>query len=687
MQKDSTDLKSSQSMRKSSNSIGTLLIANRGPIVSRIARTCKKMGIRSLGLMTEADRTWNYIHDVDEIVELPSGPLAGNYLDIEKILAIAKAHNVDAIHPGYGFLSENSEFATKVAALGIVFVGPSGRVIETLGNKKLAKDLAKKLKIPAVESFAVGDSKEVKEHGLKPPLLIKAQAGGGGRGMRIVDDIKKLTETLQFASQEAQSSFGDGRLLVERFFPHTKHIEVQVAFDSHGQGVAFVERECTAQRRFQKYIEESPSPRLSEEMRAQLMDWAHQICVGAGYSNIGTVEFLWDYAKPSEANHKDCFYFLEVNPRLQVEHAVTEAVYAEENLDLVELQLRLAMGEALSSCVPATAGKKQLFPKTKNHALEVRICAEDALLDLRPQVGFFRYLDYDSKLARWEMGCKSDSEISGSFDSMIGKVIVSAPSRAEAVAKLQSALASHISFGPTLNLEFCRFVLSHDDFSSGDYLIESTAKSWLPQYGPHLSNTLADIREAVLKLAYLHSVCRYQTSQFGFLGFDYRPFRSLRRVHVKLEPWASEKTLTTEVAVAHTEFAEVCAKPLAKRCWEIQVHTAGRDWRTCSWADAADDKMELSLPGLPILLAQINPTQNVAGSQRQAVISYAGKVLRILKKPGDFVAANEPILVLESMKMEYQVCAPEPGYLESLHCELGEIWSKKSLPYVLRPLN
>jgi len=432
-----------------------ILVANRGEIALRIMRSAKEMGIKTVAVYSEADRNALHVRYADEAVCIGPPPSNQSYLLIDKIIQVCKDLNVDGVHPGYGFLSENAKFANALEAAGIVLIGPPASSMEIMGDKLSAKAAVKSYNIPLVPGTegAVEDVNEAiataKEIGF--PVMIKASAGGGGKGMRIVHEEASLEEEMNLAISEATSSFGNGAVFIERFVGSPRHIEIQVIADTHGNVVHLFERECSVQRRHQKVIEEAPSAVVSEEMRHKMGECAKDVARACGYVGAGTVEFLVD-------ENLD-FYFLEMNTRLQVEHPVTEMI---TGIDIVKEQIRIASGEELSF--------KQEDLKIHGHAIESRVYAEDPQNNFLPDIGKLeRYVRPQGPGVRVDDGFEEGMDIPIYYDPMIAKLCVHADTREEACGKMVRAIDEYEITGVTTTLSFCRFVMQHDAFTSGRF--------------------------------------------------------------------------------------------------------------------------------------------------------------------------------------------------------------------------
>lgn len=432
-----------------------ILVANRGEIALRIMRTIRKMGIRSVAVFSEADRNAPHVLFADEAVCLGPAPSVQSYLDGDKIIAFCKELGVDGIHPGYGFLSENAAFAQKVEDAGITFIGPGPEAMRIMGSKLAAKECVKHYDIPMVPGIdkAIEDIAIAKETAKKIgyPILIKASAGGGGKGMRIVDKETELEEQMQRAISEARSSFGDGSVFIEKYVTSPRHIEIQVLADNHGNTVHLFERECSIQRRHQKVVEESPSSILTPELRKKMGEAAVMVARSCKYTSTGTVEFLMD----DQLN----FYFLEMNTRLQVEHPVTEMI---TGIDLVEEQIKIARGESLSFT--------QEDLSINGHAVELRVYAEDPLNNFLPSIGtLHKYVKPAGEGVRIDDGYEEGMAIPIYYDPMIAKLVTHGKDRTEAIQKMKQAILDYKIEGVSTTLPFGTFVFEHDAFLSGKF--------------------------------------------------------------------------------------------------------------------------------------------------------------------------------------------------------------------------
>ncbi|MEM1258185.1 MAG: acetyl-CoA carboxylase biotin carboxylase subunit [Bacteroidota bacterium] len=469
-----------------------ILIANRGEIAIRVMRTAKKMGIKTVAVFSEADRNAPHVRFADEAVCLGPPPSNQSYLLGDKIIEHAKRLNVDGIHPGYGFLSENAAFAESVEQNGLIFIGPKSHAIRVMGSKLAAKEAVKKYDIPMVPGIdeAITDvdkaHKIAKEIGF--PVLIKASAGGGGKGMRIVDKEKDLESQMKRAISEATSAFGDGSVFIEKYVTSPRHIEIQVMADTHGNILHFFERECSIQRRHQKVVEEAPSSILTPELRNEMGIAATKVAEACDYVGAGTVEFLMD------ADHN--FYFLEMNTRLQVEHPVSEWI---SGVDLVELQIKVARGEALPM--------RQEDLKINGHAMELRVYAEDPLNDFLPSVGKLeRYRLPIGENIRVDNGFEEGMDIPIYYDPMLSKLITYGKTREESIALMIKAIENYEVEGVQTTLPFGAFVMQHEAFRSGKFDTHFVKNFYSPKM-------IAEAKENEAKIAALVALKQYLEDQ------------------------------------------------------------------------------------------------------------------------------------------------------------------------------
>ncbi|MBN2119247.1 MAG: acetyl-CoA carboxylase biotin carboxylase subunit [Anaerolineales bacterium] len=466
-----------------------ILIANRGEIAIRIMRACRELGIRTVAVYSDADKNALHVQHADEAIHIGPAASKESYLDMEKIIAAAKKTNADAIHPGYGFLSENASFAAAVAASQLTFIGPSAESIRLMGDKAESKIRMKQAGVPTVPGVegigAENDFKKAaKEIGY--PVLVKAAAGGGGKGMRVVQDEGELSEAIESARREALHAFGDERLLIEKYIPNAHHVEIQVFGDQHGNLFHLFERECSVQRRHQKIIEETPSPLLTPELRAEMGEAAVRAARAVNYFNAGTVEFIFDPDLASLRHGSgQAFFFLEMNTRLQVEHPITELVVG---LDLVQWQMRVAAGERF----PFT----QSHFTQRGHAIECRLYAEDPASGFLPSTGkLLQFSEPRGPGIRVDSGFTIGDEVTHFYDPLLAKLIVHAEDRERAIQRMQAALKDFIVHGVLTNIDFLQAVLAHPDFANGEVTTRwvETNFNWAPPSEPSFEALVAAV--------------------------------------------------------------------------------------------------------------------------------------------------------------------------------------------------
>jgi 3-methylcrotonyl-CoA carboxylase alpha subunit len=637
-----------------------LLIANRGEIACRVMRTARRLGMRCIAVYAEADRRARHVRLADEAACVES------YLDIASILAAARASGAEAIHPGYGFLSENEDFAAACREAGVVFVGPTPEAIAAMGDKAAAKRLMEKAGVPLVPGYhgeAQDPARLAKEAArIGFPVIIKPSAGGGGKGMRIVRDAGEFLPGLEAARREAKAAFGDERVLVERYLARPRHIEVQVFGDRHGNVVQLFERDCSVQRRHQKILEEAPAPRF--ERRAEIGAAAVSAARSIGYVGAGTVEFI--------AEQDGRFYFMEMNTRLQVEHPVTEMI---TGLDLVEWQLRVACGEPL----PAT----QEDLSFAGHAVEARIYAEDPRRDFLPSTGTLAHVAFPplSAEVRVDAGVEAGDEITPWYDPMIAKLIVHGRDRAEALSRLRAALAEVEIAGVATNVGLLRRLASSAAFNNADLdtgLIERCRAELFAPQEPASDELLA--AAALAELADEEAAARERARRSGD---PYSPWNSV-------DGWRLNEE-------SHHDFAFVDGE--REHLVRVRFREGGRrleiDGRTYALAGERNGSgMRVCLDGRTFHATTVREADSwhvfCGGSARrlslrqpghaddsEAVLGLLtapmpGRIVKVMARPGDKVAKGDPLLILEAMKMEHTITAPADGVVKELHYAAGE---------------
>jgi 3-methylcrotonyl-CoA carboxylase alpha subunit len=636
--------------------IAKLLVANRGEIALRVMRTARAMGIATVAVYSDADADAPHVAFADEAMRIGPPPARDSYLAITAILDAARATVADAIHPGYGFLAENAAFADEVADNGLVFVGPPGHVIRALGDKREAKRIAERAGVPVVPGFDLGDDGAARARELGYPLLIKAAAGGGGKGMRVVRGEGELAHAIERARGEARSAFGDDALLVERYLERPRHVEIQILGDTHGNVVHLGERECSIQRRHQKIVEEAPSTALDAEQRAAMGAAAVALGRAVGYVGAGTVELLVDA--------RGAFYFLEVNTRLQVEHPVTELV---TGLDLVREQLRVARGEALGY---ASA------PAPRGWAIEVRLCAEDPERDYLPTTGTLLAVDVPATV-RAELGVAAGSHVSIHYDSMIGKLIAHAPTRGEAAQLLARALDDAWLPGVVTNREHLARILRHPAFLAGEL-----DTHFVERHGGELAAPppALDAARVAAIAATLHAIAgRRDPDALAPAGWrnvrfaDQHVAYALGELDIELgyrahDDGAIDFTLggTTTRVARHGVAGD--------RVWLVEHGGHRRSARVAIDGDRAHvlvDGRGFALVERP-RFASILASGGARGVAGGLVAPMPGKVVKVLVASGEPVIAGAPLVVLEAMKMEHTVRAHDAGIVRAIHVAVGD---------------
>ena len=635
--------------------INTILIANRGEIASRVIRTCKKMGIRSVAIYSDSDKGMPYTREADQAVHIGSNELVTSYLDQDKIIATAQKIGADAIHPGFGFLSENAGFAKKIHDAGLIFIGPRPEAIEAMGLKSKAKDIMRKHHVPVIPGYQGDDqsmdrlSAEALKIGF--PVLLKAAAGGGGKGMRIVAEEKELKASIEGAKREGQSSFGNDELIIEKYFPSSRHIEFQIFGDQHGNAVHILERECSIQRRYQKIIEESPSPALTEELRSEMGEAAVKAAKSLNYDNAGTVEFI--------LSDKNEFFFLEVNTRLQVEHPVTEEI---TGLDLVQMQIEVAEGRPLSV--------SQDDIKGNGYAIECRLYAEDAANNFMPATGeILKWSTPEIDGLRIETGVENGSVISTHYDPMIAKLITHGKDRSEAQRKMNAALSNLNCIGLTTNQDFLKAILVNEDFQAGNYdthflLNQFSYEKEQSQEAIEMAAMAASAfdkaeRESKRKLLQNMPSCWrnnfYQPQQETFLNGD-------EEILVKYN--------STQYSIGDREFEvhvqAVSGDEILVELNQIQEQfTVVKSTNNYFIQHAQNGTISLTRKER----FPLKEAEKVKGGY---ISPMPGKVIKLLVEPGQEVNNGDGLLVLLSMKMENTICADEDGTVEDIYVNAEE---------------
>ncbi|MGJ0534489.1 acetyl/propionyl/methylcrotonyl-CoA carboxylase subunit alpha [Methylocystis sp.] len=648
-----------------------LLIANRGEIACRIMRTAKRLGVTSVAVYSEVDAQALHVELADEAYLLGPAPARDSYLSIGKIIENAHRSGSDAIHPGYGFLAENADFAEACAANGLIFVGPPPHAMRLLGSKSEAKAAMMRAGVPVAPGSSGGEDAELFEaaRAIGLPLLVKASAGGGGRGMRIVRAPGELSSAIESARREARAAFGDDTLFIEKYFSGYKHVEIQIFADSHGNVVSFLERDCSMQRRHQKIIEETPAPGLTPSLRAQMSEAAIRAAHAAGYTGAGTVEFLVG---------EDHFYFLEMNTRLQVEHPVTEMVSKQ---DLVEWQLRVACGAPL----PLTQDDLRM----SGCAIEARICAEDPARGFMPSVGEIDHFraPREAPFLRIDSGVRAGDRVTPYYDSLLAKLIVFGESREQALRRLQGGLDEVEIVGVATNLDLLRAISKSDRMADGDYDTE------------YVGNTIAMLTCAAAPSTDTDRVLLAAASAVFLANARRAAFEASRAVGDEWSPWAGTDAWRLYECADHELRVTQAGRTLAAKIMRpqdggfllsfgdavtaVEVQSVGG--RLSLLVDgvkhevstvALDDGVVVILGGRNYVINWVEAASSSQGEgplNERVLAPMPATVTRVAVKSGDAVSKGETLLVLEAMKMEIPLAAPHDGVVESVACAVGDM--------------
>jgi len=647
-----------------------ILIANRGEIACRVAATARRLGIRTVAVYSDADANAQHVRACDEAVYIGGPAPRDSYLRADLILTAAQATGAQAVHPGYGFLSENTGFAQACADAGIVFIGPPPAAIAAMGSKSAAKSLMDKAGVPLVPGYHGADNdpallaREAQRIGY--PVLIKASAGGGGKGMRRVDAAADFAAALASCQREAQASFGDSHVLVERYVLRPRHIEIQVFADTQGHGVHLFERDCSVQRRHQKVLEEAPAPGLSPERRAEMGAAAVAAAQAVGYVGAGTVEFIAEEVDDGDLR----FYFMEMNTRLQVEHPVTEAI---TGLDLVEWQLRVAAGQPL----PLRQDQLQIH----GHAIEARLCAENPDAGFLPATGTLDVLRWPAHAAfergtvRVDTGVAEGDAISPHYDSMIAKLIVWGDDRAQALARLDAALAETRIVGLHSNLAFLRRTINSTAFATADLdtsLIERERA------------VLLDQSPLAIELAAAGVVAQVLADEAALQGDDPWSRRDGWRLHggARRHLDLVHADVLHSVALARAHDGQ-CSLQIAGQSWAISAHALGGGWFDLTLAGrrlrlqvfVQGERVAVFAPEGSAVLRLVDAIAHAgegASDAGRLTAPMPGKVVALLAAVGDSVTKGQALAVMEAMKMEHTLHAPRDGVVAELLYAVGD---------------
>jgi 3-methylcrotonyl-CoA carboxylase alpha subunit len=646
-----------------------ILIANRGEIACRVIKTARRLGIRTVAVYSDADRSARHVALADEAVHIGPSPARDSYLVADKIIAAAKHTGAEAIHPGYGFLSENAGFAEACAAAGIVFIGPPPSAIHAMGSKSEAKKIMEKAKVPLVPGYHGDDqspgllAKEAERIGF--PVLIKASAGGGGKGMRVVEEAPKFADALAGAKREAKASFADDHVLVEKYLTRPRHIEIQVFADSHGNCVYLFERDCSIQRRHQKVIEEAPAPGMDPARRKAMGEAAVAAAKAIGYQGAGTVEFI--------ANQDGTFYFMEMNTRLQVEHPVTEAITGQ---DLVEWQLVVAAGGRL----PLT--QEQL--RIDGHAVEVRLYAEDPARNFLPSTGTLVHLRLpeEGRHVRVDTGVRQGDIVTPFYDPMIAKVIVHDRDRTSALRRMAALMAETEVVGVTTNAQLLKALCSHPAFVGGE-----VDTGFIERHRDTLFAKLKPADDRMLAVATLARLMEFESARPSNDPWDQKSgFRLLDEGHDEVRWKDGDRDVaviarrrrdggiglelpggTLEAHVRRAEDGRLAIRLSGDTFTATVVRRQAADGVDYAvFADGANRTLRLVDP--------LDVTQYEAAASGEAAVKapLPGKIIDLRVKAGDKVSKGQPLLVLEAMKMEHTLAAPADGTVKAVRYAVGE---------------
>ena len=624
--------------------INSILIANRGEIACRIIRTANEMGIKTIAVYEEADSNATFVSMSDVAVKLKNG-----YLDADEIVDAAKKTGADAIHPGYGFLSENSIFARKVIRNNIIWIGPTPHVIKVMGDKIKAKELAIKANVPTLEKAeSIKDSKQ-----LGFPLLIKAAAGGGGKGMRIVNNKNELKDAVAAAKREAKTGFDDERVFIEKYIKKSRHIEIQILGDQHGNVIHLGERECSIQRRHQKIIEESPSPKLDDELREQIGNAAVKLAKKIKYQSAGTVEFILD-------ENTNEFWFLEVNTRLQVEHPVTEEV---TGVDLVRAQINIAKNEYLEL--------KQKDVEFNGHAVEVRLYAENPNNDFLPETGkIVCYEPYKNKSIRWDSGVQKGYEVGTNFDPMLSKVISWAPNRTDACLQLATALEKSCIGGVKTNKDFLVECIRHPEFLAGN-----TTSDFIEIQSPNRKKVLNDHDKNNLMIAGALWISQTNIKNKNKLRFIKHSWTNGRLPHQNISFQFENEVHQIKYSYINKESISILEKNVEiisfdnemLECVIDDIRSQYQIYRDEDRLFVFDSFNDIQLKVLPRF---VDPsTSSIEGG---LLAPMPGKISEVLIKKDQKVKAGQSLMIIEAMKMEQTIKSPNAGKISKIMVKKGQ---------------
>ena len=654
--------------------IKRILIANRGEIACRIARTCQQLGIDAVGVYSAADQNSRHVREIGHAISLGGALASESYLNIDKVIDAAKQSNCDAIHPGYGFLSENPDFADAVEQAGLIFIGPRADSLRRFGDKSAAKKEAIKADVSVIpgseekltDPTAIADL--VKS--MRLPVMLKAAAGGGGKGMRVLNDLEDLDNNINAAMSEALRSFSDDALIVEQCINNARHVEVQIAGDGEGNVVHLYERECSLQRRHQKVVEEAPAVFLSSSLRESLLSAACRLGRNIQYRGLGTVEFLV---------LGDEYYFLEVNPRLQVEHPVTESI---TGLDLVELQIRIANGDGF--------GFEQADIQPKGHAIEVRLYAESPAQNFMPSTGVIDFIKFPEKQLRIESGVDTGDEVSSYYDPMVAKLISEGETRTQALDRLEQGLADTVIFGLDNNRLFLQQLLSNEDVRA-DKIDTGTLDRWLVDYSEENDDETAQRQAAIAAALWLmqhreiasknpwtradifsqwslnspidtavHTLSLWQDEtewKIAYLGID-----AQNKVSLKINDDVHQLSLTELDRAGYLVDFDDVRLPVSAIAYEEFIHV-----------QALSQQVTFRVSPM------VSDKQGESDAHDSVIAPMMGEIIKVHVEEGETVEAGQLLIVMESMKMQLQISAIHAGTVTNIHCKAGDNVARGSI--------
>jgi geranyl-CoA carboxylase alpha subunit len=636
----------------------SLLVANRGEIASRIIKTANDIGLKTIAVYTDADAMSPHVSIANEAINIGAGPIGDSYLSIKKIIDVAKKAGADAIHPGYGFLSENHNFSEACKSSGIVFVGPSPKSIELMGNKAQAKRIMKNAGVPCVPGEEVENKNDrelmISAETIGFPLMIKAAAGGGGRGMRLVNNITELQKNCEIARSEAENAFGSSEIIFEKAIIDPRHVEIQIMADNFGNVISLGERDCSVQRRHQKIIEESPSPAVDDDLRKNMGEVACAAAKEINYSGAGTVEFLLDENKN--------FYFLEMNTRLQVEHPVTELV---TDLDLVEMQLKVADGQAL--------GVTQEDIELHGHAMEVRLYAEDPSNNFMPSTGKIEVWSPDSSSdTRYDNGIVEGQTISPFYDPMIAKVISKGKDREEAITKLRQSLLKTALFGIKNNRDFLISILSSAAFKSSE-----VNTSFLENNKFDASAvSLKEVEKAIIG-AVIFIDLEAQENKMVSLGLEpeLKGWSNIKNLKYPITLKVAEEVISIELAFKGlTSFDVLNSGTVYKVAYKNDIIMIDGNEYPVFFSEVKNNTLFINISEFSFKAERVTSSliSHEIEDQGNVLAPMHGVIKEIFVSNGDKVEKGQIIFILEAMKMQHEVSATGTGLVSEVNVNEGD---------------